>query len=168
MWYVIQTMAGREEAVRNEASMLIPEADFKVIYRTGKYNCKGKWISKKKIMFAGYIFAVTDDIEAVIRNIRKITDYAKPVRLSDDYLPISYEEQKFLESLIGDDETVEESIGIIEGDEIIVKEGPPKGLESRIIRVDRHKRLAYIELNMCDRKVEAQLCLNVLEKRPAD
>ena len=168
MWYVIQTTAGHEEDVRNKASMLIPEVDFKVIYRTGKYNYKGKWISKKKIMFTGYVFAVTDDIGVITGNIWKIIDFAKPVRFSEEYLPISCEEQKFLERLMGDDGIVEESTGIIEGDEIIVREGPLVGLESRIVRIDRHKRLAYIEIEMCDRKVEAQLSLSILEKKPAD
>ncbi len=168
MWYVIQTTAGHEEGVRNKASMLIPKVDFKVIYRTGKYNCRGKWITKKKILFSGYVFAVTDDIGVITGNIWKITDFAKPVKHSEEYLPILCEEQKFLERLMGDDGIVEESTGIIEGDEIIVREGPLVGLESRIVRIDRHKRLAYIEIEMCDRKVEAQLSLNVLEKRPAD
>ena len=101
-------------------------------------------------------------------NIRKISGFAKPVRLGEEYLPISGEEQAFLERLIGDDETVDESIGIIEGDEVVVSEGPLKGLESRIIRVDRHKRLAYIEFTMGSRTVEAQLCLNILEKKTGD
>ena len=165
MWYVIQTTAGHEEAVRKEASIMIPDADFRIIYRVGKYNYKGKWVCRKKIMFTGYIFVVTDHIDTVVSDIWKISDFAKPVKLGDDFVPISDEEQKFLECLTGNDETIEESIGFIYGDEIRVTEGPLKGFESRIVRIDRHKRLAYIEFDMGTRKIETQLCLNVLEKK---
>ena len=46
---------------------------------------------------------------------------------------------------------MEFSQGVIEGDEVKVTKGPLKGQEAKIRKIDRHKRLAFLEMHMFGR-----------------
>ncbi len=164
MWYVIKTMAGNEEEVRRQAQLLIPEVEFRILYRIGNFKFRGEWTKKSLIMFPGYIFVITDDPSSVMMKLRKIEKFARIVKFDDLFIPVSAEEQQILMRMSGDEDTIDTSTGIIEGDRIVVKEGPLIGLESRIKRINRHKRLAYIEFNMGSRAVEVQVGLSIVEK----
>ena len=164
MWYVIQTMAGSEEEVRRQAQLLIPEVEFRILYRIGSFKFRGEWTTKSLIMFPGYIFVITDDPSSIMMKLRKIEKFARMVKFDDMFIPVSAEEQRILSRMSGDDDTIDTSTGIIEGDRIVVKEGPLIGLESRIKRIDRHKRLAYVEFSMGSRDVEVELGLSIIEK----
>ena len=56
------------------------------------------------------------------------------------------------------------SIGIIVGDHVVVTEGPLQGLESMIVKVDRHKRTALLEMDFFDRIQTVEVGLEVIEK----
>lgn len=71
----------------------------------------------------------------------------------------------FLLTFGKDDQIVEMSEGIIENDQIIITRGPLKGHEGLIKKIDRHKRRAYLELEMFGRKIETQVGLEVVAKR---
>ena len=165
MWYAVQTMAGKEEAVKHEAELLIPDADFRVLYRKGSFKYKGSWKRKNLALFPGYLFVITDDPRSIVRGLRKVSDFARIVSFDDELIPISASEQHILETLVGDGDTAENSMGFTEGDEVIVTDGPLVGLESRIARIDRHKRLAFVEFNMGSRIVEIRLELEIIDKR---
>ena len=57
------------------------------------------------------------------------------------------------------------SKGLIVNDQVIIREGPLKGNEGLIKKIDRHKRRAYLELEMFGRTVETQVGLEIVEKR---
>ena len=63
---------------------------------------------------------------------------------------------------------VEMSIGIIEGDRVHIFEGPLQGMEGLIRKIDRHKRMAYLEVEMFGRMVEMRVGLEIIEKITAD
>ncbi|WP_416239277.1 KOW motif-containing protein, partial [[Clostridium] innocuum] len=47
-----------------------------------------------------------------------------------------------------EEHVVEMSTGFIQGEQIFITEGPLQGKEGQIIRIDRHKRIAYLQLSM--------------------
>ncbi len=59
----------------------------------------------------------------------------------------------------------EMSEGIIENDRVVVTSGPLKGNEGLIRKIDRHKRKAWLEIEMFGRTVEMQVGLEVVGKR---
>ena len=48
---------------------------------------------------------------------------------------------------------------------MIIQTGPLKGNEGLIKKIDRHKRKAWLELNLLGRTVETQVGLEIVEKR---
>lgn len=66
--------------------------------------------------------------------------------------------------LCNDDHCIESSSGIKEGSKIIITDGPLKGFESAIKKVNRHKRQALIELEFMGSMRMVSVALEVLEK----
>ena len=60
---------------------------------------------------------------------------------------------------------VEMSEGVIEGDRVLVTKGPLRGHEAQIARVDRHRRLAELEVHMFGRTKRIKVGLEIVRKR---
>ena len=73
-------------------------------------------------------------------------------------------EQNMLEQLLNQDKVLIASRGIIENDRVIILAGPLKGYESRIVHINRHKRQALLELNLCVRTVQVSVALEIIKK----
>lgn len=56
------------------------------------------------------------------------------------------------------------SSGIIENDRVQILSGPLMGMEGNIRRIDRHKRIAYMEIEMFGRTVEMKVGLEIIRK----
>jgi ribosomal protein L24 len=78
--------------------------------------------------------------------------------------PLLPHEEQFLKTLTDQGETVSMSVGIKEGDKIIVSQGFLKGRESYIRRIDRHKRRAWIEVDLLGETRLAEVGLDVVKK----
>lgn len=59
---------------------------------------------------------------------------------------------------------VEISSGVIENDRVQILAGPLMGMEGNIRRIDRHKRTAYLEIEMFGRTVEMKVGLEIIRK----
>ena len=58
------------------------------------------------------------------------------------------------------------SNGVMEGDEIVILNGPLMHQAGLVKKVDRHKRLAYLEMEMLGRKKTVKVGLEIVQKRP--
>ncbi|MCD8120111.1 MAG: KOW motif-containing protein [Lachnospiraceae bacterium] len=56
------------------------------------------------------------------------------------------------------------SVGVMENDRVKIISGPMKGMEGCIRKVNRHKRLAKIEVNMFGGLMEATVGVEVVRK----
>ena len=56
------------------------------------------------------------------------------------------------------------STGVIEGDRVIVTDGPLVGREALISKIDRHKRLAYLDMRMFGRIKTIKVGLEIVRK----
>nr|WP_205516952.1 antiterminator LoaP [Paenibacillus sp. SYP-B3998] len=106
-----------------------------------------------KPLFPGYVFiesklSILEFIthtNVVISNSR---DIIRLLRYSKSEASLRDSERQVLASLCNDDYCIESSCGIIEGDRIQITGGPLKGWESRVKKINRHKRQAVIELEL--------------------
>ena len=74
------------------------------------------------------------------------------------------EEVELLMRIGTDKQLVEMSSGIIENDRVRILSGPLMGMEGNIRRIDRHKRIAYLEIEMFGRTVEMKVGLEIIKK----
>jgi transcriptional antiterminator NusG len=169
MWYVIWTFSGKEERLRSAIEKNVPSDAYNrcaIPKRKIKKRIRGKWESVEQRLFPSYVFVETEDIGRFNDELKKIHGFSVILHNEDDYYcPLSRDEKHFLLSLIGLGETVEESIGIKKGSEIVVISGPLVGMEGQIRKIDRHKRIAILEMELFSRKTEVKVSLELLDKK---
>ncbi|MCD7736809.1 MAG: antiterminator LoaP [Lachnospiraceae bacterium] len=167
MWYVVQVRAGAEEKICAQCAKKISETllrqSFLAYYEERKKR-GGKWETQKKVLFPGYVFLDTDEIEKVFFELKKVIGLTKILGIGEDIVPLTEEEVRFLTQLGGENHVVEMSEGIIEGARVKVQSGPLMGKEALIKKIDRHKRKAYLELELFGHMQRVEVGLEITMK----
>lgn len=167
-WYVIQVLGGHEEKVVKSCELLIDKEVLKecfIPYVSRVKKFRGKWNEIEEILFKGYVFLISDDVEKLYNQLKKIPDLTKLLGKYDkDIYPLNDEEVAFLKSFGKEDHLVDMSVGYIEGDTIKVTRGPLRGKEAMIKKIDRHKRIAEIEVEFFNQVTTAKVGLEIISK----
>ena len=167
MWYVIQTQTGKESIVKLTMENVISREAFeecRIIYYEGKRKYKGIWHVEQRRMFPGYLFVITDHLEQLRSELFKIPRMTKLLRTGEDIVPLSSKEEEFIRRLSGDSSLVTMSYGIQEGDRVIIRQGSLKGMEYTIRKIDRHKRKAFIEVELLGASRLVEVGLEIVSK----
>lgn len=167
MWYVIQVRTGSEDNIRIQCEKNISSDVLKdcfIPYYEERKHLKGEWKTQKKILFPGYVFLDSGELERLFMNLKQVSGLTKLLGTGDDVVPLTEEEVEFLTAFGGEDQVVPISEGIIENSKVIVMSGPLAGKEGYIKKIDRHKRKAYLELPMFGRIQKIQVGLEIVSK----
>jgi transcriptional antiterminator NusG len=132
----------------------------------------GSVVSKEvKICFPGYVFirslkSVDDAMQKLLPTIYGIHEAYHFLYYGDDKrdMALQESERSYIERLMNTEFCMESSIGFLEGDYVKVVSGALTGIESQIIKINKHKRTAVIETDMFGTKRQITLMLEVLEK----
>lgn len=167
MWYVVQVRTGTEENICLQCQKNLSDTILKrcfIPYYEEKKRIQGKWIIKKNILFPGYIFVVTETLEQLYEQLKKVIGLTKLIGTGDDIVPLKEKEIEFLQRFGGEEQIVAMSEGIIEQSQVIIKSGPLEGMEGYIRKIDRHKRKAYLEIPMFGGMQIIQVGLEIVTK----
>ena len=167
-WYVIQVKSGKEEKIKEICQRLISpkiyeECIIPKCKRMKKY--RGKWSEVEEILFKGYVFMITDHIDILFNQLKLIPDLTKVLgNDGSNILPILEEEAKALLRFGKSEHIIEMSKGYIVGDEVNIISGPLVDYHGKIIKINRHKRVAYIELKLFDQITIVKVGLEIISK----
>ncbi len=106
----------------------------------------GSWHTERQPLFPDYVFLESADAKQFVREMKQYQDVFQILGDDDGPIPVAPEEERFLRNLCGPDHHSKMSRGYILNGETHVTEGPLRGKESLIRRIDRHKRLARLEM----------------------
>ena len=167
-WYVIQVRSKAEEKIRRSCEMLISKEILKECFipkNKRMKKIKGNWIEIEEILFKGYVFAISDDVNRLYAELKNIPDLTKVVGRKEKIIyPISDEEATFLKEFAKENHKIDMSYGFIVNDKIIIESGPLKGREGLIKKIDRHKRKAIIEMKFLNQTISASVGLEIIRK----
>lgn len=170
MWYVIWTKNNTEYQLRDQIVRRISSEvcrDCHILTRTEQQKWNNKIVTKTKLLFPCYLFVDTDDPEklnSLIRQIKISDNHPRVIKSGDVYKPITDTEKEILKSLAGNDGNVGISTGIIENKVLKVIDGPLKGFEKYIYKIDRYKRKAWLAMNLFGEERKFCASLNVIRK----
>lgn len=167
MWYVVQVRSGTEHNIRIQCNKKIPDTIMErcfIPYYEEKKKQNGSWNTLQKILFPGYIFMITEDVEKLFFHLKTIEGMTKLIGAGNDIIPLTEEEIIFLQRLGGDEQIVSMSEGIIEGTQVIITSGPLMGMEGLIQKIDRHKRKAWLDLELFGRMQQVEVGLEITRK----
>lgn len=168
MWYVVQVQTGTEESIRIQCQKRIPKSILTrcfIPYYEEKKRIRGEWVTQKKVLFPGYLFMVTDELEELYLQLKYVEGLTRLIGTGDEIVPLNSDEEAFLRRMGGEEQVVRMSEGIIEGAQVHVTIGPLQGMEGYIRKIDRHKRKAYLEVSMFGRIQYIQVGLEVVAKK---
>lgn len=170
MWYAVQIETGREDKIRDYCCSVVNHDSYNdmfILKFCRKRRYYGRWHKESKPIFPGYMFIDTDTPLAVYQELKKIPRLTRLLgREVDVFLPIEESKEQLFKSMIDDNYEVPSSSGVIEGDTVIITSGALKGKEALIKRIDRHKRVAILQMEMFGGFVtNVELGLEVVGKR---
>lgn len=167
-FYAVQVIGGQEasakELIERFAGGSIDEVF--VPAREVMKRVRGEWQRTTEVLFPGYLFIETSTPDAAADALRTTPAFTRLLGANDDkFVPLRDDELTWLEVFTNaKTHVVEMSRGVIEGDKAIVVEGPLKGFEAYITKIDRHKRLAYMDMNIFGVTGSVRVGLEIVRK----
>ncbi len=164
LWYVMQVQTGSEEKIQLQCERLISESVLEkcfIPYYEEQRKLHGEWKLLKKVLFPGYVFVITDDLEKLWYALKRVQGLTKLLGTDGEMIPLSDEEVDFMLRFGGDKQVVEISKGVFEGSKVKILSGPLVGKEGLIKKIDYHKRRATLEMEMFGRMQVIRLGLEV-------
>lgn len=162
-WYVVQVSTGGEERMCARITRACADADDRAQdgqQTVGLRECfsprfasrkkwKGEWLDIERPLLPGYVIADVDNPAALARALRGIPDFARVLAAEETYAPLDERERTWLESQTKvDKRVVPLSFAYKEGDKLTVTDGPLKGNEVLIKKLDRKNSMAHIEFHV--------------------
>jgi len=113
---------------------------------------QGRWQTTEAPVFPGYLFLrVADLAEGVYRAVRELPGFRRFLPSNASATPLGPRDAELLSHFLSFGEVVGSSVAYFDADRRIrVVSGPLKGMEGRIVKVDRRKGRARVRLDLYD------------------
>ena len=162
MWCVLATKVGREELIqqmckRHLNKKIYSRCMFPLCEQREHY--RGTWHTKLEKVFPGYLFFDTGDPDELSRQLRK----EKIMAQNDQLFVLTPDDVQCL-LFFGRTGVFPMSQGIIVNGRVIILSGPLVGEESRIRKVDRHKRRAWLQIKLFGKPYTVVVGLEISQK----
>jgi transcriptional antiterminator NusG len=169
MWYVVQVVGGKERRVLTLVEKIIGNTVFEECF-IPQYEVmkrfKGQWQKCTEILFPGYLFFVTNCVDRLAQELRNVPAFTRLLSNSGEFIPLNAGEVAWISAFTKQDSRViKMSEGIIAGDRVIVFKGPLMNYAGLIRKIDRHKRIAYLDIKMFGRTMTVKVGMEIVRKR---
>jgi transcription termination/antitermination protein NusG len=167
-YYAIQVWTGKENEFadrisadpRMRSSVIVPKRS--IIMRKA-----GKTRKIEKPLFAGYVFVATETpgLDSIQRWALRTTHYfLRTLPTNTDPMPVKEKDRRLIAHFMSFGKVADISkVQFDADDRIVVREGPLKGIEGMIVRVDKRKRRAKIRLDMCENSFLVDLGFEIID-----
>lgn len=171
MYYVIQVQGGKEDKVieeiakQNHPSVVL---DAFAPKRKAKRKYKDGWQEIEERCFPGYVFVETDAAKMLFKDLYWIPEFTKLLGReegTDNFVPLSEEESRMVDILYGKQTERVTDLSKIEiqaGDKVRILDGPLRDLETKIKKVNLHKRKVTVEILICNAPFEVEVGIDII------
>lgn len=118
----------------------------------------------EKLLFPEYLFFISDNVELLVNELKSVPDFIKVLGDRQKLITLYSHEIDFLQKYTNGNKILEISCGFLEGDKLVATDGPLKNYQGKIVHIDRHKRLATLEMDFLGRIVRITVGLEVVRK----
>ena len=120
---------------------------------------QGEWHLERALSFPDYFFIESSNGEQLEKEMNRNELTSKILATGGIVTPVDKQEEELLRRLSDESHHMGMSTGYIAEGKTYVTQGPLRGYESRIRKIDRHKRLARLSLSYA--KGEMELCMGL-------
>jgi len=169
-YYVVQVETRNEHKFVRIASQRVGEEVRRVLWPRRRLNIRrgGKTREELAAIFPGYVFIESDELTAQdYWAIRRVPGFFRFLKSNHNVQPLSEQDQRLLVHFLSFGEIVDKSkVAFDENQRIEVLEGPLKGLEGRIVKVDKRKGRAKVKLDMYDESFLVDFGFESMQRLP--
>lgn len=166
-WYAIYCKKDQEKKLlqffnQKISKQILEEAFQFSADRMKKYL--GHWHIDTYIMFPNYIFLQSSSPKRLLTELEPYQDFVNVLAQENLLLPVGAEEEQILRILCDRKHHLRMSRGILKNGSLNVIEGPLSGKESCIKKIDKHKRIAILNVQFATANKEIWAGLEIGEK----
>ncbi len=166
-YYVIQVQTRTEEKYLRLTADIIEKNRVRLLYPRRKLRIrrKGVWKNYLAPIFPGYLFIESELISAELYwQIKRVPGFLRFLKDNHNIQPLSMRDQDLLTHFLSFGEVVERSkVFFDENKRIRVLQGPLKGLEGKIVKVNRRKGRARVKLDLYEESFQIDFGFELLE-----
>lgn len=156
MWYVIQTMAGKEEELvlfadtymfskdKRDNRCFVPKAEW--MKRLG-----GEWRVQTRPLFPGYVFVETEKPDVLFMKLKPVPKFTKLLGTGEcQFVPLETEEEMFFHKILDEGNNIVRlsGIGVTPDGKITWMDGPLSYMKENILKINFHKRYAVVKMRI--------------------
>jgi len=166
-YYVIQVQTGTEDKYLHLAANIIEANQVRLLWPRRKLRIKRRGIWKDYLapIFPGYLFIESEKISPELYwQIKRVPGFLRFLKDNHNIEPLAMRDQELLTHFLSFGEVVERSRVIFdENKRIRVLQGPLKGLEGKIVKVNRRKGRARVKLDLYEESFLIDFGFELLE-----
>ena len=167
MWYVIQTVTGKEEELTDMMNTILERdlyRDCFIIRAEWMKRLGGQWQTQVRPLFPGYVFVDSEQPEELFFSLKRVPRFSRIIGNGRfEFTPVEESEKTFLETLMWGDVSGGESdensylvrrslIDTTEDGKIFGIHGALRLFEDQIERISLHKRYAVVRVRFLQRE----------------
>lgn len=164
-WYLVHVPEGREQSICDKVRKVVdPDLldDAFVMFKESWFKRDGVWTLKPVQMYREYFFVATRDVAALDKALSRLSFPARVVGTDGHaYAPLASEAQEWFSGAMDERHVLRNSMAIIEDGVLRVQGGPLRGQESRVRKIDRHRRRCTVAVCDADGGFTEQMPIDV-------
>lgn len=165
--YVIQVRTGSEARTQRLIERMADPGIIQEVFTPAwdKHMTLGGGRSRiqRVLLTPGYLYVTTPDPDEAARELKRVPAFTKLLGDEARFVPLTDAELVWVNQLTRPGErTVAMSRAVKEGDRVRIVDGPLLGCEAQIVKVNAHKRLAFVELPFMGRMVTVKVGIEVV------
>ncbi len=169
-FFAVQIWTGDEGRFLSVATRRVQSLDIRFYWPRRSLRIKrgGSWKESLAPIFPGYMFIQADSISPeLFGSLKGSPGFLRFLLSNENIVALERTDQDLLTHFLGFGEVVDKSLVYFdEKKRIRVVSGPLKGMEGRIVRVDRRKGRAKVKLEMYEDSFEIDFGFESLEAAP--
>jgi transcriptional antiterminator NusG len=168
-YYAAQVQTGKEEkiieSVQSTLAFRIEKQRFIFPKRLLKIRKEGVIKSELKPIFPGYLFVEAENIDTELYNTLRYTQgFFRFLKSNQDITVLSGKDLSILQHFLQFGQSISTSqVYFDENDRICVTDGPLKGLEGMIIKVDKRKKRAKVKMDFANENLLIDLGFELIK-----
>jgi len=153
MWYVLQTMTGKEEELVQLVKEIVPSdlySDCFVAYYERVWRRQQESLVHVERLFPGYVFIITNEPKQLYMCLKNVPAMSRIIGDgSFTFIPLEEDEEAFFQKMLIDQRIVRLSYVELDGKSHIIRvTGPLKEYKSAVVRAQYKKRYVIIKVKM--------------------
>ena len=159
-WFVLQVMTGQEDQIRD--SLLCKGIHAAVAHERRVLRSGGKWLEKDFVVIPSYVFVRIEYTDALYYVLKGTQGVIRLLGSDGRPAPLFPEEEAWIQSW--EQPLLPSKVHFARDGTYQVIDGPLVGKNVQILKIDRHRRRATVEINILGRPKITSLSLEVLKE----